>query len=585
MALLQISDLHVEFASRFGVHKAITGYNLKLEAGEIHGLVGESGAGKTTIGGAILGLLPGAGAVTGGTIDLDGLNLTEMSENKRHALRGKRVSMIFQDPQTSLNPLLTIEEQLVETIRHHLGLAGGAARDRAIALLQEVGLTDAKARIIDYPHQFSGGMRQRVVIALALASEPDLIIADEPTTALDVAVQKQILKLIRKLAKERQVGIVFITHDMGVIAEVTDTVSVLLDGQLVEAGTTAAVLSDPQQPYTKNLIASVPRIDQRIERFPELQTAKRERADAAFQVDGASAGFASDWLLSGAETPAGHDTDVLDVDNLSVVFSTNRGLFARADELRAAKNIGFRIGAGETLGLVGESGSGKSTVAKAIVGIHPAQTGSVTLFGEPLEVRRRRPRQDPSRRQIQMIFQDPYSSLNNRWRVENIISEPIRFYGLASDPADIRRITASMLSLVGLPHGSLLKYPHQFSGGQRQRIAIARALVARPTMLICDEPTSALDVSVQAQVLNLFKDIQAAFGLSILFISHDLPVVRQVSDRIVVMRQGEAVEAGDSETFFAAPTHDYSRMLLAEMPSTEMLADPDELAGPADHSI
>ncbi|MGI9521689.1 MAG: dipeptide ABC transporter ATP-binding protein, partial [Hyphomicrobiaceae bacterium] len=514
----------------------------------------------------------------GGTIQLDGLDLTSMTADQRHRLRGKRISMIFQDPQTSLNPLLTIEHQLIETIRYHLGLEASTARDRAVSLLEEVGFADAATRIGDYPHQFSGGMRQRVAIALTLASEPDLVIADEPTTALDVAVQKQVLKLIRKLAKERQVGMLFITHDMGVIAEITDTVSVLLDGNLVEAGPTAAVLNRPVKTYTKNLIASVPRIDKRIERFPDLVTSQRAPVDNEFQVDGATAEYASNWLLSGNNVVSGSDANVLEVDDLSVVFSSKRGLFSPRRELRAADKITFRIRAGETLGIVGESGSGKSSLAKAIVGIHRAESGRVTLCGEALEMRNRRPRYDPSRRQIQMIFQDPYSSLNNRWRVESIISEPIKFYGLASDPGEIRRITAAILSLVGLPHASLLRYPHQFSGGQRQRIAIARALVARPTLLICDEPTSALDVSVQAQVLNLFKDIQAAFGLSILFISHDLPVVRQMSDQILVMRQGEAIEAGVSETFFAEPAHPYSRKLLAEMPSTEMLADPSDLA-------
>ena len=577
MALLEIKNLHVEFPTRFGTHVALAGYALQIERGEIHGLVGESGAGKSTIGAAVLGLLPGTGHVTAGEIRLDDQLLTGLSATAWHALRGKRISMIFQDPQTSLNPLLTVEEQLVETILHHLPLSEQDGRARALELMEEVGIRDAATRISDYPHQFSGGMRQRVVIALALASEPDVIVADEPTTALDVSVQKQILALIKKLAKERDVGILLITHDMGVIAEITDTVSVLLNGSCVEAGPTSEVLGAPTQAYTRSLVASVPRMDRRVARFPELQSRDPKDTDTSYQIEGASAEFASDWLLSGDEQGSDHSDTIIGVNDLSVVFSSRPSFFQKKTEFRAANNVSFKIGRGETLGLVGESGSGKSTVAKAIVGINPTRQGQVSFLQRELELAHKRPTNDPSRRQIQMIFQDPYSSLNNRWRVEDIISEPITFYGLAASKEETLKIAASMLSLVGLPQSALLKYPHQFSGGQRQRIAIARALVARPTLLICDEPTSALDVSVQAQVLNLFKDIQTKFGLSILFISHDLPVVRQMSDSVVVMRNGDVVEAGPSESFFENPTHAYSQLLMSEMPSLELLADPEKL--------
>ena len=485
--------------------------------------------------------------------------------------------MIFQDPQTSLNPLFTIGDQLVETIRRHLPLTQAEAEARALELLEDVGLRDARSRIFDYPHQFSGGMRQRVVISLALASEPEVIVADEPTTALDVAIQKQILALIRRLAKERGVAFLLITHDMGVIAETTDSVSVLLDGSCVETGPTDVVLGRPEQAYTRGLIASVPRIDRRLARFPDLHLREDRDGEGGWTVPDASVEFATDWLLSRSDSRRQHGGTVIEVDDLSVVFSSRPALFEKRTELSAVSGVSFRIGWGETLGLVGESGSGKSTIAKAIVGIHPARSGRVAFLDRDLELSRRRARRDPSRRQIQMIFQDPYSSLNNRWRIADIIAEPIRFYGLASSAGEIRRIVASMLMLVDMPQSGLLKYPHQFSGGQRQRIAIARALVSRPTLLICDEPTSALDVSVQAQVLNLFKDIQARFGLAILFISHDLPVVRQMSDEIAVMQSGKIVEAGPSEKFFEGPAHDYSRMLLAEMPSQQALTDPKDL--------
>ncbi len=577
MALLELENLNVAFPTRFGTHVAVADYSLHLERGEIHGLVGESGAGKSTIGAAVLGLLPGSGNITSGSIKLNDKQLVGLDANDWHGLRGKRVSMIFQDPQTSLNPLLSVEDQLVETICCHLPLSEAEGKARALELMKEVGIRDAKTRISDYPHQFSGGMRQRVVIALALASEPDIIVADEPTTALDVSVQKQILALIKKLAKDRGVGILLITHDMGVIAEITDTVSVLRHGACVEAGPTNDVLGTPTQPYTRALVASVPRMDQRIPRFPELQSASSKKPEDDWAIDGAGATYAATWLLSGSEQDPDPEETIIAVDDLSVVFASRPSFFQKRVEFRAANKVSFRIGRGETLGLVGESGSGKSTVAKAIVGINPTRAGDVSFLQRKLELAHKRPTDDPSRRQIQMIFQDPYSSLNNRWRVEDIISEPIKFYGLASGEDETRRIVASMLALVGLPQSAMLKYPHQFSGGQRQRIAIARALVARPTLLICDEPTSALDVSVQAQVLNLFKDIQSKFGLSILFISHDLPVVRQMSDTIVVMRNGNVIESGPSEAFFKNPSHEYSQQLMSEMPSLELLARPEAL--------
>lgn len=581
MALLEIQDLTVVFPSRFGVLTAVSDFSLTLERGDIHGVVGESGAGKSTVGAAIAGLLPGTGKTSAGSIALDGEDISALDDRQRHALRGKRIGVIFQDPQTSLDPLFTIEDQLVETIRRHADLDYTAAVERAGSLLDEVGIPDARSRMRDYPHQFSGGMRQRVVIALVLASDPDLIIADEPTTALDVAVQKQILLLIRNLAKDRGVGILLITHNMGVIAEIADRVSVMLNGRCVERGSTTAVLGHPQEPYTRSLIASVPRLDVRRDRFPDLLAFDRHAEDDTRSVSGASVDVATEWLLGAGPGSSDH-TLVLDVDDLSVVFKRRRSLLRSAAELRAVDHASFRVHSGETLGLVGESGSGKSTTARAIVGILQTATGRVSFQGRDLPLSRRRPAKDPSRRLVQMIFQDPYSSLNNRWTVADIVGEPLRFYRLVRGAEEAQRIAASMLLLVGLPQSAMLKYPHQFSGGQRQRIAIARALVSRPSLLICDEPTSALDVSVQAQVLNLFKDIQSRFGLAILFISHDLPVVRQMSDQVAVMRDGKIVESGPAEPFFQNPKHEYSRMLLDEMPSLDVLAAPEDMAGPAE---
>ncbi|MEM9433135.1 MAG: ABC transporter ATP-binding protein [Pseudomonadota bacterium] len=573
-SLLDVSDLSVIYPTRFGDFIAIDGINLSLEPGEIHGLVGESGAGKSTIGAAIIGLIGSPGYIATGDVKLHGESLKTLDRAAYHKLRGAKISMIFQDPQTSLNPLLTIADQMVETIRQHSDATYEQAHAQAISLLEETGIRDAKARMSEYPHQFSGGMRQRVVIALALCTNPDLIIADEPTTALDVSIQKQILELIRRLAKDRRVGFILITHDIGVIAEITDTVSVLRGGKLMERGTTIQVLGAPEHAYTRALMAAVPRLDERLERFSNIMTDEPELStpELAWKVEGASDEFATDWLLKG-DRQSETDGPVLSVKDLDVVFHSKRPFgWGKQEGFKALKSINLDVQPGQVLGVIGESGSGKSTLAKSIVGLVRPSVGEMQFMGEPLPYGRDRGRHHPARRKIQMVFQDPYSSLNNRRKIEDIIGEPIRFFGLAKDRAERRRIVASILELVEMPQRAMLKYPHQFSGGQRQRIAVARALVARPEFLICDEPTSALDVSIQAQILNLLKDLQARFGLSILFISHNLAVVRQMSDQVAVLRNGELVEERDAEAFFAGPRHDYARTLLAETPSLGAIA-------------
>lgn len=573
-ALLDVTNLKVEYPTRFGIFTAIEGINLSLEPGEIHGLVGESGAGKSTIGAAIIGLISTPGYIAEGDVKLHGESLRGLDADAYHKLRGAKISMIFQDPQTSLNPLLTIEDQMVETIMQHSDTEFLEARQQAIDLLAETGIADAEARMQEYPHQFSGGMRQRVVIALALCTNPDLIIADEPTTALDVSIQKQILQLIKDLSKSRGVGFVLITHDIGVIAEVADQVTVLRGGKLMETGPTAQVLGTPSHDYTKALMAAVPRLEKKLDRFSNIMTDEPEIdvPGEKWSVAGASAEFASDWLLAGKRHEA-HDGPVLSVKNLDVTFYGNRPFaFAKRPGFRALKDISLEVQPGEVMGVIGESGSGKSTLAKAIVGLVTPSAGSIDFEGEALPLGRTRTRQHPSRRKIQMVFQDPYSSLNNRRRVEDIIGEPIRFFGLAKDAEEQRKIVASVLELVEMPQRAMLRYPHQFSGGQRQRIAVARALVARPEFLICDEPTSALDVSIQAQILNLLKDLQSTFGLSILFISHNLAVVRQMSDRVAVLKSGNLMESGDAEQFFDGPSADYSQQLLRETPSLELIA-------------
>ncbi|MEM9852318.1 MAG: ABC transporter ATP-binding protein, partial [Pseudomonadota bacterium] len=532
---------------------------LSLAPGEIHGLVGESGAGKSTIGAAIMGLLEGSGHIAGGTIHFRGDQISGRDRAAMQALRGRRLSMIFQDPLTSLNPLFTVGEQLVETIRAHLGMTEPEARDRARDLLDRVGIPDPDIRIDQYPHQFSGGMRQRVVIALALCSEPDVIIADEPTTALDVSIQKQILDLIRGLATERQVGIILITHDMGVIAETTDRVTVMYMGEVVETGPTAEVLGNPRHEYTQSLIAAVPRPDRKVDRFPQVSYGGRE---TRFQI----AELARDWPSQPAP-----DGPLVEARGLTKRFLQKGSLIpSRRQYFTAVDDVSFDIRPGEVFGLVGESGSGKSTIARMIAGLYRLDGGSVAFDGQEVSGADR-DTVEAFRRQIQMIFQDPYSSLNPRHRVDAIVAEPALHLGVIPR-AEVADRVRDLLDKVGLGADAALKYPHEFSGGQRQRISIARALATQPRFLICDEPTSALDVSIQAQILNILKDLQDHLGLTMLFISHDLPVVRQMCSRVGVLRGGKLVEVAETEALFADPQDAYTKSLLSLMPKTDLLS-------------
>ena len=561
--MLRLDNLVVDFPGRHGTFTAIDGVSLSIAEGEIHGLVGESGAGKSTIGAAIIGLLQPPGFVSRGNLTLGDTDLRALTPAEAHSLRGKRISMIFQDPQTSLNPLMTIEDQLVETIQAHEDISAAAARERSVALLQEIGIANAAKRIKAYPHQFSGGMRQRVVIALALCTNPELIIADEPTTALDVAVQSQVLDLIKRLAKTRGIGFLLITHDIGVIAQITDNVTVLRNGKVMESGPTGDVLHAPSHPYTQSLMAAVPRLDVKLDRF----VLPGDETDVRDAPTGRGASDAEDWLKSGAEALG----DGLAMDNITVRFTgTRESLFQKPDVFVALDDVSMNVRPGTVMGLVGESGSGKSTMAKVLTGLVQPSSGTLSLRGAPLPLARQRGRKDPSRRAIQMVFQDPFSSLNSRHRIGDILAEPLWLYGLEKAADRRRDLAAAMLDLVGLPADAIDRYPHQFSGGQRQRIAVARSLLARPRVLICDEPTSALDVSVQAQVLNLLKDLQARFGLTILFISHNLAVVRQMSDDVTVLKDGKIVETGASEAFFLNPTAPYSKELLSLTPNPDV---------------
>lgn len=563
--LLKVAGLKVEYPGRRGTFVAVENMDLEVRRGEIVGVVGESGAGKSTIGSAVMQLLESPGRIAAGKIELDGIRLDQLDTAAMRRIRGKRVSMIFQDPLTSLNPLYTVGKQLVETIRTHSQKSESAARQEAIDLLTAVGIPDPAVRIDQYPHQFSGGMRQRVVIALVLCTEPDLIIADEPTTALDVSVQAQILDLIKKLATERNIGVILITHDMGVIAQTTNRVAVMYRGRVVETGETRQIIHAPTHEYTKSLIGAVPRGDIKLDRFPRISYIEASTpAPKVFDIQ-------THWLgraRPDAKSSSGDSKrPLVSVDGLTMRFVTRKAILPKNRIMfDAVKNLELDIAEGEVMGLVGESGSGKSTVARILSGLYHPSSGSMHFDGQDVLKLTRSSDINAIRRQVQMIFQDPYSSLNPRMRVDAIIAEPIEHHKLASSREETYAIVADLLEIVGLGKAAGRKFPHEFSGGQRQRISIARALATRPRFLICDEPTSALDVSIQAQVLNLLKDLRAALNLTVLFISHDLPVVRQMCDRIAVMRHGKICELAETEELFTRPQHQYTRELLRLMP-------------------
>lgn len=568
MSLLEVEGLRIEFPSRHGTAVAVKGVSFTLEKGEILGLVGESGAGKSTVGNAVIDLLSPPGIVAGGNIKLDSQTISGLHGEAIRRIRGRRIGFIFQDPMTSLNPLLTIETQMVETIMVNLGFDKASAYKKAIGLLEAVGIPEPELRIKQYPHQFSGGMRQRVVIAIALSGDPELIIADEPTTALDVSIQNQILELIRTLCKERQVGCLLVTHDMGVIANVTDRVAVMYMGDLVELGSTGQILCRPEHPYTQSLISAVPRTDVKLHRFPRVEYIEKEKGR---HIDVKNHWLGQKEKLSDLNAQFS-DNALLKVKDVNLRFETQSAFFEKNRRyVQASNQVSFEVRPGETFGLVGESGSGKSTIARVIAGLYPPDSGVIEFAGQDI-TRLTEKQRKPFRRQIQMVFQNPYSSMNARMNVQDIIAEPIRFHKLAESERQINSIVADLLDHVGLGRAAGVKYPHEFSGGQRQRISIARALATRPRFLICDEPTSALDVSVQAQILNLLKDLQEELGLTMLFISHDLPVILQMCDRIGVMKMGTLVEVGDTDRIFSDPHHEYTQHLINMMPRVENLS-------------
>tara|TARA_Y100001960_G_scaffold287174_1_gene325036 strand:+ start:305 stop:1987 length:1683 start_codon:yes stop_codon:yes gene_type:complete len=558
MSFLKINNLSIDYEMRRETINAAKNINISVNRGEILGLVGESGSGKSTVGNAIINLIDEPGKVSSGSIVLDGIDIYADLENIIN-YRGKKIGLIFQDPQTSLNPILTIGEQLIETIQTHLNLNINDSKNKAINLLKEVGIKDAKDRFNNYPHQFSGGMRQRVVISLALCCEPELLIADEPTTALDVSIQSQILDLIKKLAKERNLAVILITHDMGVIAETTNRVAVMKNGDLVEIGPTKEILTKPKEIYTRSLVSSVPPTNKKISRFKIIEKENKSQSDTNIKI------------LNRWEKKEINNKDLVKVKNLSKTFSDSFFIESTKNSVMAVNDVSFSIKEGEAFGLVGESGSGKSTIAKMIVNLFKPSSGDIYFNDVCITKIKSNKEMLKFRKQIQMIFQDPYSSLNGRLKVKDIIAEPIKLHRSSITASDLDSYIYDLLESVELSRQSANRYPHEFSGGQRQRISIARALATQPRLLVCDEPTSALDVSIQAQILNLLKDLQEQLNLTILFISHDLPVVRQMCDRIAVLKDGKLCEISNTEDLFIKPTHAYTKELLNLMPKIESI--------------
>ena len=558
MSFLKIQNLSVDYKLRKETVHAAKDINIEIKRGEIVGLVGESGSGKSTVANAIIDLIDEPGKVSEGSIYLSDINIHENKKNIL-SLRGKKIGFIFQDPQTSLNPILTIGQQLIETIQTHLNLSNSKAKEKAINLLKEVGIKDADKRFNDYPHQFSGGMRQRVVISLSLCCEPELLIADEPTTALDVSIQSQILELIKKLTKERNLAVILITHDMGVIAETTNRVAVMKNGNLVELGTTKQILTEPKETYTKSLVSSVPPTNKKISRFKIIEKENNNQENINLKI------------LNRWNKREILKKDLVQIKNLCKTF--NEGFFTEKSQnnVLAVDTVSFNIQEGKSFGLVGESGSGKTTIAKMIVNLFKPTSGEIYFDDVCINNIKSNKELLKFRKQIQMIFQDPYSSLNGRLKVKDIIAEPIKLHDANISSNELNEYINDLLDSVELSKSSAERYPHEFSGGQRQRISIARALATKPRLLVCDEPTSALDVSIQAQILNLLKDLQEQLNLTILFISHDLPVVRQMCDDIGVLRNGKLCEVSETEELFKNPNHEYTKELLRLMPKIETI--------------
>jgi peptide/nickel transport system ATP-binding protein len=551
--LVSVRNLQVSFRlSKTLLTEAVRDVSFDVPENATVALVGESGSGKTVSAMSIVRLLPDNAIVGPATVvEFGGRNLLAESQDAMRRLRGKDISVVFQEPMSSLNPVFTVGDQIAEVLRIHMGLGRAAARDRVIEVLNEVGIPEPRARVDAYPHELSGGQQQRVMIAMAIACEPKLLIADEPTTALDVTVQRQILELIAQLQAKRRMSVLFISHDLGVVGEIADQVVVMRDGLVREAGGVDRIFAAPQDVYTKALLACRPRLDAKPRRLPVIN-------------DFVSGGI----VVAGEGTPrVARSLDLkplIEARGLRKQYRLKTGLFAHKS-VDAVKEASFTLARGRTLGVVGESGSGKTTIGMLLMRLIDATAGEVLFDGADL-LSLTDAQMMAYRRRMQIIFQNPYASLNPRFTVGQILTEPMKVHGIGSDDHDRFGRAEELARKVGMAPSDLFKYPHEFSGGQRQRIAIARCLAMQPEVLICDESVSALDVSVQASVLNLLLDLQDEFGMSYLFISHDLAVVKYMADEILVMNQGEIVERGTAETIYADPRNEYTKRLLGSIP-------------------
>ena len=593
--LLEISDLRTYFHTEEGVVKAVDDVTLELQRGHTLGIVGESGSGKSVTSLSIMGLLGGSARIESGRIAFLGRNLVGLPDAEMRHVRGGEISMIFQEPMTSLNPVFTVGDQVIEAIRLHQELNLQQAKARTVELFNEVGIPNPEQRVDYYPHQMSGGQRQRVMIAMALSCNPKLLIADEPTTALDVTIQRQILDMLRELRDKRGMAVIFITHDLGVIAEIADHVAVMLDGKVVEYGDVLQIFTNPHHSYTKGLLACRPQLDSPYRRLPtvsdfmeireedgrQLIIEKQLNAERKQQLYSEGRGrllhpgseaiistlgkTAGDRLIDATVVPA-ETKPLLDVQDLKVHFPVRKGFFQRVvDQVRAVDGVSFQVYRGQTLGLVGESGCGKTTTGRALLRLIEPTAGNVFYDGinllnlQPAALRK-------LRRRIQIIFQDPYGSLNPRMTIESALMEPMKLHGIGESQGDRIDRAVSLLEEVDLDAAHLRRYPHEFSGGQRQRVCIARALSVEPEFIVCDESVSALDVSVQAQVLNLLSDLQERRQLTYIFVSHDLSVVKFMADMMAVMYEGKFVEFGVSEAIYANPQQAYTKSLIEATP-------------------
>ena len=572
MSLLEVRNLDVRFDTPDGDVHAVRDLSFDLDRGETLGVVGESGSGKSQTVLSLMGLLADNGRASG-TAFFDREDLLGLSAGALRRVRGRRISMIFQDPMTSLNPYLTVAQQMTEVVREHDGTTRKAARERCLEMLEAVKIPDAESRLDCYPHELSGGMRQRVMIAASLLLDPQILVADEPTTALDVTVQAQILELMRDLNRRLGTAIVLITHDLGVIAGLCERVLVMHDGESKEQGNVRDVFYRPRHPYTQALLQAVPRLDaERAERLAPAANDDSAQSTAAALGDSALNDLAPGVPAPPAGMAPPPDSSLLSVDDLKVHFPVRTGgWLGRTQPLRAVDGVDLELRPGETLGIVGESGCGKSTLARAILRLVPPTAGSVWLLGQSVGDLDKRALRE-MRRDAQVIFQDPLASLNPRMTVGNIVSEPLWTHFPELGAEEVRSQVADVLRRVGLSGRELNRYPHEFSGGQCQRIGIARALVLKPKVIICDEPVSALDVSIQAQIINLLMDLQADFGLALIFIAHDLAVVRHISHRIMVMYLGQIMEVASRQALYETPRHPYTRALISAVP----IPDPDK---------